>query len=67
MLVFLTDLYGPAPKEATGYDVLWASTGSRHAPFSRLVPMQAAWRSPTCDWLDDDKVAAIGRKQLINI
>jgi hypothetical protein len=45
MLVFLTDLYGSAPKDAPGYDVLWASTGSRHVPFGQFVPMQAAWRS----------------------
>ena len=42
MVVFLTDLYGTVPTERPAYDVIWASTGSREAPFGRLVPMQAA-------------------------
>jgi predicted metal-dependent peptidase len=42
MVVFLTDLYGTVPTEIPAYDVIWASTGSRKAPFGRLVPMQAA-------------------------
>jgi predicted metal-dependent peptidase len=42
MLVFLTDLYGTVPEEEPPYPVLWASTGSREAPFGQLVPMQAA-------------------------
>jgi predicted metal-dependent peptidase len=42
MLVFLTDLYGTVPEEEPAYPVLWASTGSREAPFGQLVPMQAA-------------------------
>jgi predicted metal-dependent peptidase len=42
MVVFLTDLYGTVPTERPAYDVIWASTGSRVAPFGRLVPMQAA-------------------------
>jgi predicted metal-dependent peptidase len=41
-VVFLTDLYGTVPTERPAYDVIWASTGSREAPFGRLVPMQAA-------------------------
>jgi len=42
MLVFLTDLYGTTPAEEPLYPVLWASTGSRHAPFGQVIPMQAA-------------------------
>jgi predicted metal-dependent peptidase len=42
MVVFLTDLYGTVPTERPPYDVIWASTGAREAPFGRLVPMQAA-------------------------
>jgi len=41
-LVFLTDLYGSFPESAPDYPVLWASTGSRHAPFGSVIPMQAA-------------------------
>jgi predicted metal-dependent peptidase len=41
-LVFLTDLYGAFPDDAPAYPVLWASTGSRHAPFGSVIPMQAA-------------------------
>ncbi|WP_263356642.1 vWA domain-containing protein [Acidicapsa ligni] len=41
-LVFLTDLYGSFPPFAPDYPVLWASTGSRQAPFGQVVPMQAA-------------------------
>lgn len=41
MVVFLTDLYGTVPTERPAYDVIWASTGAREAPFGRLVPMQA--------------------------
>ena len=41
-LVFLTDLYGSFPVVAPSYPVLWASTGSRNAPFGHVVPMQAA-------------------------
>jgi predicted metal-dependent peptidase len=41
-LVFLTDLYGTFPDDAPDYPVLWASTGSRHAPFGSVIPMQAA-------------------------
>lgn len=42
MVVFLTDLYGTLPKEIPSYEVIWASTGAREAPFGCLVPMQAA-------------------------
>ena len=41
-LVFLTDLYGSFPDSAPCYPVLWASTGSRKAPFGEVIPMQAA-------------------------
>jgi predicted metal-dependent peptidase len=41
-LVFLTDLYGSFPPSAPAYPVLWASTGSRKAPFGEVIPMQAA-------------------------
>jgi len=41
-LVFLTDLYGSFPPSAPAYPVLWASTGSRRAPFGAVIPMQAA-------------------------
>jgi hypothetical protein len=41
-LVFLTDLYGTFPDDAPAYPVIWASTGSRHAPFGSVTPMQAA-------------------------
>jgi len=41
-LIFLTDLYGGFPDIAPEYPVIWASTGSRHAPFGNVVPMQAA-------------------------
>ncbi|MGD1106078.1 MAG: VWA-like domain-containing protein, partial [Terracidiphilus sp.] len=41
-MVFLTDLYGTFPDSAPDYPVLWASTGSRHAPFGSVVPMHAA-------------------------
>jgi predicted metal-dependent peptidase len=41
-LVFLTDLYGSFPPSAPAYPVLWASTGSRRAPFGEVIPMQAA-------------------------
>jgi predicted metal-dependent peptidase len=41
-LVFLTDLYGSFPASEPPYPVLWASTGSRRAPFGQVVPMQAA-------------------------
>jgi predicted metal-dependent peptidase len=41
-LVFLTDLYGTIPESAPDYPVLWASTGSRHAPFGNVIPMHAA-------------------------
>ena len=41
-LVFLTDLCGTFPDSAPDYPVLWASTGSRHAPFGSVIPMQAA-------------------------
>jgi len=41
-LVFLTDLYGTFPDDAPDYPVLWASTGSRHAPFGSVIPTQAA-------------------------
>ncbi len=41
-LVFLTDLYGSFPPSAPSYPVLWASTGSRQAPFGEVIPMQAA-------------------------
>jgi predicted metal-dependent peptidase len=42
MVVFLTDLYGTVPSERPPYEVIWASTGAREAPFGRFVPMQAA-------------------------
>jgi predicted metal-dependent peptidase len=41
-MVFLTDLYGSFPESAPDYPVIWASTGSRHAPFGSVIPMQAA-------------------------
>ena len=41
-LVFLTDLYGSFPDSEPAYPVLWASTGSRRAPFGQVVPMQSA-------------------------
>jgi len=41
-LVLLTDLYGAFPDSAPDYPVLWASTGSRHAPFGSVIPMQVA-------------------------
>jgi predicted metal-dependent peptidase len=41
-LVFLTDLYGSFPTTAPAYPVLWASTGSRKAPFGEVIPMHAA-------------------------
>lgn len=41
-LVFLTDLYGSFPEREPAYPVLWASTGSKRAPFGQVVPMQAA-------------------------
>jgi hypothetical protein len=41
-LVFLTDLYGSFPPSAPSYPVLWASTGSRKAPFGEVIPMHAA-------------------------
>ena len=41
-LVFLTDLYGSFPPSAPYYPVLWASTGSKKAPFGTVIPMQAA-------------------------
>jgi predicted metal-dependent peptidase len=42
LVVILTDLYGTVPTERPAYDVIWASTGAREAPFGRLVPMLAA-------------------------
>lgn len=41
-LVFLTDLYGSFPPSGPAYPVLWASTGSRKAPFGEVIPMRAA-------------------------
>jgi len=41
-MVFLTDLYGTFPESAPDYPVLWASTGSRHAPFGSVILMHAA-------------------------
>lgn len=41
-LIFLTDLFGSFPPFAPCYPVLWASTGSRKAPFGEVIPMQAA-------------------------
>jgi predicted metal-dependent peptidase len=41
-LVFLTDLYGSFPPCAPAYPVLWASTGSRKAPFGEVIPMHTA-------------------------
>ena len=41
-LVFLTDLYGTFPDSDPDYPVLWASTGSRQAPFGSVIPMRAA-------------------------
>jgi predicted metal-dependent peptidase len=40
-LIFLTDLYGGFPDMAPEYPVIWASTGSNHAPFGSVVSMQA--------------------------
>ena len=42
ILVFLTDLYGALPDHPPPHPVLWASTGSQHAPFGQVVPMQEA-------------------------
>lgn len=42
ILVFFTDLYGKQPDQPPSHPVLLASTGSQHAPFGRLIPMQAA-------------------------
>jgi predicted metal-dependent peptidase len=41
-MVFLTDLYGAFPESAPDYPVIWASTGSRQAPFGSVIPMHAA-------------------------
>ena len=41
-MVFLTDLYGSFPESAPDYPVIWASTGSRQAPFGSVIPMHAA-------------------------
>ena len=41
-IVFLTDLYGSFPESAPDYPVIWASTGSRQAPFGSVIPMHAA-------------------------
>jgi predicted metal-dependent peptidase len=41
-MVFLTDLYGSFPVSPPAYPVLWASTGSRHAPFGEVIPLQTA-------------------------
>jgi len=41
-MVFLTDLYGSFPESAPDYPVIWASTGSRLAPFGSVIPMHAA-------------------------
>jgi predicted metal-dependent peptidase len=41
-LVFLTDLYGSFPESAPDYPVIWASTGSRQAPFGSVIPIHAA-------------------------
>lgn len=41
-VVFLTDLYGSFPSYTPSYPVLWASTGSRQAPFGEVIPMQSA-------------------------
>jgi predicted metal-dependent peptidase len=40
-MVFLTDLYGSFPESAPDYPVIWASTGSRQAPFGSVIPMHA--------------------------
>jgi predicted metal-dependent peptidase len=42
ILVFLTDLYGRLPDQPPPFPVVWASTGSQHAAFGQVVPMQAA-------------------------
>jgi predicted metal-dependent peptidase len=42
MVVFLTDLYGTFPEKTPLIEVIWASTGSREAPFGQVVLMQAA-------------------------
>src|ERR1017187_2954002 len=41
-MIFLTDLYGSFPESAPDYPVIWASTGSRQAPFGSVIPMHAA-------------------------
>jgi predicted metal-dependent peptidase len=41
-MVLLTDLYGSFPESAPDYPVIWASTGSRQAPFGSVIPMHAA-------------------------
>jgi len=41
-LIFLTDLYGAFPESEPEYPVIWASTGSQHAPFGSVAPMSAA-------------------------
>jgi predicted metal-dependent peptidase len=40
-LVFLTDLYGSFPPSGPTYPVLWASTGSKKAPFGEVIPLRA--------------------------
>jgi predicted metal-dependent peptidase len=41
-MVFLTDLCGTFPEKVPPYPVLWASTGTRQAPFGQVIPMEAA-------------------------
>jgi predicted metal-dependent peptidase len=41
-MVFLTDLCGAFPESVPPYPVLWASTGTRQAPFGQIIPMEAA-------------------------
>jgi predicted metal-dependent peptidase len=41
-VICLTDLYGGFPESAPDYPVIWASTGSRQAPFGSVIPMHAA-------------------------
>jgi predicted metal-dependent peptidase len=41
-MVFLRDLWGTFPEKVPPYPVLWASTGTRQAPFGQVIPMEAA-------------------------
>lgn len=40
-LVYLTDLYGPAPKEAPAYPVMWCCTTDQIAPWGETLKIEA--------------------------